>query len=63
MRVWALGANPNTHLWASANRQLLLSSMRAVGFVNYSHEWWHYSYGDRYWAFRTNAPAAIYGGR
>ena len=48
---------------ARANRQLLLSSMEAVGFVNYSHEWWHYSYGDRYWAFRTDAPAAIYGGK
>jgi len=48
---------------ASANRQLLLSSMEAVGFVNYSHEWWHYSYGDRYWAFRTDAATAIYGGK
>jgi D-alanyl-D-alanine dipeptidase len=48
---------------ARANRQLLLRSTEAVGFVNYSHEWWHYSYGDRYWAFRTGAPAAIYGGK
>ena len=48
---------------ASANRQLLLSSMEAAGFVNYIHEWWHYSYGDRYWAFRTDAAVAIYGGK
>jgi D-alanyl-D-alanine dipeptidase len=48
---------------ARANRKLLVNGMESAGFVNYSHEWWHFSYGDRYWAFRTNAPAAIYGGK
>ncbi len=24
-------------------------------------EWWHWSYGDRYWALVTGAPAALYG--
>jgi D-ala-D-ala dipeptidase len=24
--------------------------MVGAGFVNYGYEWWHYSYGDRYWA-------------
>jgi D-alanyl-D-alanine dipeptidase len=24
-------------------------------------EWWHWSYGDRYWALMTGAPAALYG--
>lgn len=43
-----------------ANRDRLLTGMEAVGFVNYGHEWWHYSYGDRYWAY-ANSSTAIYG--
>ena len=31
------------------------------GFVNYPTEWWHWSYGDRYWALTTGAAAALYG--
>jgi zinc D-Ala-D-Ala dipeptidase len=46
---------------ARANRDRLVSVMRAAGFVNYPTEWWHWSYGDRYWAFATGAPAARYG--
>ncbi|CAN5792512.1 hypothetical protein BH24ACT5_BH24ACT5_22750 [soil metagenome] len=44
------------------NRRLLVEAMGRVGFVNYGHEWWHYSYGDRYWAFTTGAETAIYDG-
>ena len=44
------------------NRRLLVDTMTSVGFVNYGHEWWHYSYGDRYWAFATGADTAIYTG-
>lgn len=44
-----------------ANRTLLLSAMQAQGFVNYATEWWHFSYGDRYWAFHTKETNAIYG--
>jgi D-alanyl-D-alanine dipeptidase len=40
---------------------LLVTAMTSVGFVNYAHEWWHYSYGDRYWAYATDS-AAIYDG-
>ncbi len=43
-------------------RALLVETMSRAGLVNYGHEWWHYSYGDRYWAFMTGAEAAIYGG-
>jgi len=35
--------------------------LHAAGLVNYPTEWWHWSYGDRYWAMATGAPAAIYG--
>lgn len=46
---------------ARANRQLLCNAMQQAGFVNYGTEWWHWSYGDRYWAFVTGAAAACYG--
>jgi hypothetical protein len=35
--------------------------MGSAGFINYSTEWWHWSYGDRYWALITKADSAIYG--
>jgi D-alanyl-D-alanine dipeptidase len=35
--------------------------MEAEGFANYVREWWHYSHGDRYWAWRTGADKAMYG--
>ena len=43
-----------------ANRRLLISVMEAVGFVNYPSEWWHWSYGDRYWAYHRKQLCAIY---
>jgi D-alanyl-D-alanine dipeptidase len=46
---------------ARANRDLLGAALCDVGLVNYPTEWWHWSYGDRYWALITGAPAALYG--
>jgi D-alanyl-D-alanine dipeptidase len=46
---------------ARANRALLSGALTAAGLVNYPTEWWHWSYGDRYWALETGAPAALYG--
>jgi D-alanyl-D-alanine dipeptidase len=43
------------------NRHVLSGVLTAVGLVNYPTEWWHWSYGDRYWAFVTGRPAARYG--
>lgn len=48
---------------ARANRQILIDAMSAAGLVNYPTEWWHWSYGDRYWAYATGASAALYGAR
>lgn len=42
-------------------RQILISAMTDAGFVNYPAEWWHWSYGDRYWAMIQQQPFAIYG--
>lgn len=43
------------------NRKMLLDVMQSAGFINYFTEWWHYSYGDRYWAYQTGADFAIFG--
>jgi len=31
--------------------------MEDQGFVNYPYEWWHYSYGDKYWGYVKNKTA------
>lgn len=41
-------------------RLILQNAMESVGFVNYPTEWWHWSYGDRYWAFVKDKPFALY---
>ena len=46
---------------ARAHRELLARVLGGAGLVNYPTEWWHWSYGDRYWALMTGAPAALYG--
>lgn len=46
---------------AQRNRRILLEVMQAQGFVNYPTEWWHFSYGDRYWAYHQPVKMAIFG--
>lgn len=46
---------------ARENRALMIEALSSVGMVNYPTEWWHWSYGDRYWAWSTTAPTAAYG--
>lgn len=46
---------------ARESRTVLGTALRAVGMVNYPTEWWHWSFGDRYWAAVTGAPRACYG--
>ncbi|MFE5332100.1 M15 family metallopeptidase [Embleya sp. NPDC056575] len=48
---------------ARANRAILSTALTEAGLVNYPTEWWHWSYGDRYWALLTNTEAALYGPR
>ncbi|MFJ5674743.1 nitrilase-related carbon-nitrogen hydrolase [Streptomyces sp. NPDC093097] len=48
---------------ARANRRILAAALRGAGLVNYPTEWWHWSYGDRYWALATGAEHALYGPR
>jgi zinc D-Ala-D-Ala dipeptidase len=46
---------------ARRHRQIMAAALRGVGLVNYPTEWWHWSYGDRYWALLTGAPHTRYG--
>ncbi|MFC9398706.1 M15 family metallopeptidase [Streptomyces sp. NPDC057027] len=46
---------------ARANRKLLGTVLTAAGLVNYPTQWWHWSFGDRYWALLTGKAAALYG--
>jgi D-alanyl-D-alanine dipeptidase len=45
---------------ARVYREILSNAMTSVGFVNYPTEWWHWSCGDKYWAYATKAEAAIF---
>lgn len=42
------------------NREFLKKILSKVGFVNYPLEWWHWSYGDRYWAAIKKRKYTIY---
>ncbi|MEU0877247.1 M15 family metallopeptidase [Lentzea sp. NPDC005914] len=46
---------------ARRNRTILAEALSGAGLVNYPTEWWHWSYGDRYWALMTGADHALYG--
>lgn len=46
---------------ARAHRKILMTALHTAGLVNYPTEWWHWSYGDRYWALRSGQPHAVYG--
>ncbi|KAA1428002.1 M15 family metallopeptidase [Nocardioides antri] len=54
-------ASTDIGLEARALRLLLADALTAAGLVNYPTEWWHWSYGDRYWALMTGAAWATYG--
>ncbi|MEW1589560.1 M15 family metallopeptidase [Micromonospora vinacea] len=46
---------------ARRHRQIMVDALGGAGMVNYPTEWWHWSYGDRYWALITGAPRTRYG--
>ena len=46
---------------ARNNRRMLYNIMTTVGFTNLPSEWWHYDYGDRFWAFYKK-ESALYRG-
>lgn len=42
-------------------RRLLAHALGEQGFVPHYLEWWHWSYGDQYWAAENELEQAIYG--
>lgn len=52
--------DPSVRGIAKDNRMLLRDCMLRVGFAPFDGEYWHFSYGDREWAFLTGAPASLY---
>lgn len=60
--VLSLTASTNISATAKENRRIMSRVLNEVGFVNYPTEYWHWSYGDRYWAYFSKQPFAIYGG-
>ena len=53
----ATDAYENTDGEIRDNRRLLYTVMTEAGFTNYNEEWWHYDYGDAFWAARTGNDA------
>jgi zinc D-Ala-D-Ala dipeptidase len=60
-----LSQTNSTHISNAArtNRRIMNKALSTVGFVNYPTEFWHWSYGDKYWAYMTKQPYAIYNSR
>ncbi len=56
IQTYALGLTEEQR----ANRDLLLAAMLAEGFAPFLGEWWHFSFGDREWAFFHGEPHALY---
>lgn len=42
------------------NRMLLRKILTEVGFAPFDGEWWHFSYGDKEWAFYYKKQLALY---
>jgi zinc D-Ala-D-Ala dipeptidase len=38
----------------AAHRQILTNAMTSAGFRQHLREWWHFSWGDQYWAWLGN---------
>lgn len=43
------------------NRRLLYHALTKQGFTNYYMEWWHFDYGNQWWAQQKDESEAIYG--
>ncbi len=57
----SLTASQKISAEAKTYRKVMSDALESVGFVNYPHEYWHWSYGDRYWAHQTGHAFALYG--
>lgn len=58
--VLSLTASTAISKEAQAHRRMMSKVLAAEGFVNYPTEYWHWSYGDRYWAYVKGQSRTIY---
>jgi D-alanyl-D-alanine dipeptidase len=63
--IW--GLNEQAHMFCAGltekqkeNRHLLLTAASIAGLMNYPYEWWHFSYGDKYYAYCTEEEYAFF---
>lgn len=52
--------NPHITPIQHQHRQILRTALEKTGLINYSDEWWHYSYGDRLWGEITGARETFF---
>lgn len=52
--------SPFVNQVAQNNRSLLRQLMTNQGFAPYDGEWWHFSFGDKEWAYYYKKPNALY---
>lgn len=45
---------------AKIYRKIMYNTLIKFDFINYFTEYWHWSYGDRFWAYHKNSPHALY---
>lgn len=57
----SLTASTNISDAAQQYRKLMSRVLTQLDFVNYPTEYWHWSYGDRYWAYHKHQSHALYG--
>lgn len=58
----SITASDNITAQAQMHREIMSKALVAAGFVNYPFEYWHWSYGDKYWAYMKKKPYALYNG-
>ncbi|MEV6969405.1 M15 family metallopeptidase [Hamadaea sp. NPDC051192] len=54
-------AAPDVPEAAKRARSALGAALTSAGMINYPTEWWHWSFGDRYWALQAGAGHTWYG--
>lgn len=64
-KIWTFSSESYARLYTVGekvfeNRLLLRRVMMAAGFAPFDGEWWHFSYGDKEWAYYYGKSAALY---
>ncbi len=57
----SLSNQPKLHDYLRKNREIMFRALAKAGLSNYPKEFWHWSYGDVWWAKRLGKEFAMYG--